>query len=68
VREEVEPELRELFKVPQPLRLLWIMPIGHAKSWPKPKPRRKIADFAHWEFYNAKKLRVDSEIRAWPKA
>ena len=67
VREEVEPELRELFKVPQPLRLLWVVPIGHAKSWPKPKPRRSIADFVHYESYDEKKLRKDEEIRAWPK-
>ena len=67
VREEVEAELRELFKVPQPLRLLWIMPIGHAKAWPKAKPRRKISDFTHREVYDSKKLREDSDIRAWPK-
>jgi len=67
VREEVEAELRELFKVPQQLRLLWVVPIGHAKSWPKAKPRRKISDFAHRELYNPKKLRQDSAIRAWPK-
>jgi nitroreductase len=68
VREEVEPELRELFKVPQPLRLLWIMPLGHATNWPKPKPRRKVSDFAHREVYDPKKLRDDSDIRAWPKS
>ena len=68
VREEIEPELRELFQVPQPLRLLWIMPIGHATSWPKAKPRRKISDFTHKEVYDAKKLRQDSEIKAWPKS
>jgi len=67
VREEVEAELRELFKVPQPLRLLWIMPIGHATSWPKAKPRRKISDFTHREVYDSAKLRRDSDIRAWPK-
>src|SRR6185369_3546112 len=67
VREEVEPELRELFKVPKELRLLWVMPIGHAQSWPKAKPRRKISDFAHMEVYDARKLRSDSEIRPWPK-
>jgi nitroreductase len=68
VREEVEPELRDLFKVPEPLRLLWIMPIGHAKSWPKAKPRRKTSDFVHREVYDLKKLRQDSDIRAWPKS
>ena len=67
VREEVESELRELFQVPEPLRLLWIVPIGHATSWPKPKPRRKSSDFTHQEFYDSKKLRNDSDIRAWPK-
>lgn len=41
VREEVEPELRELFKVPASLRLLWVVPIGHARGWPPAKPRRK---------------------------
>ncbi|MBI3060088.1 MAG: hypothetical protein HYY81_12435 [Deltaproteobacteria bacterium] len=53
--------------MPQPLRLLWIVPIGHAKSWPKAKPRRKISDFTHQEFYQTEKLRCDSEIRPWPK-
>jgi nitroreductase len=67
VREEVEPELRKLFQVPEPLRLLWVVPIGHAQSWPKAKPRRKISDFAHMEVYDSKKLRADSEIRPWPK-
>jgi nitroreductase len=67
VREEVEPELRKLFKVPDPLRLLWVVPIGHARSWPKAKPRRPIAAFTHYETYEAKKLRGDSEIHAWPK-
>jgi len=67
VREEVEPALRELFKVPAPLRLLWVVPVGHARRRPKPKPRRRISDFVHHEFYDSKKLRKDSEIRAWPK-
>jgi nitroreductase len=67
VREEVEPELRELFQVPEPLRLLWVVPIGHASSWPKAKPRRKVSDFTHMEVYNPRKLRSDSEIRPWPK-
>ena len=67
VREEVEPELRKLFHVPEPLRLLWVVPIGHARSWPKAKPRRRVQDFTHLEVYDAKKLRPDSEIHPWPK-
>ncbi len=68
VREEVEPELRELFKVPEPLRLLWIVPIGHARNWPKAQRRRPISIFTHNETYDPKKLRREAEIRAWPKS
>jgi 5,6-dimethylbenzimidazole synthase len=68
VREEVEPELRKLFGVPPELRLLWVVPIGHARAWPKPKPRRSIAAFVHRETYDSKKLRRDSDIHAWPKS
>ena len=34
----------------------------------KAKPRRKVSDLAHREFYDAKKLRNDSDIRAWPRS
>jgi nitroreductase len=68
VREEVEPELRSLFKIPEQLRLLWVVPIGYARSWPKAKPRRPVAAFTHHEVYDAKKLRADSEIHPWPKS
>jgi nitroreductase len=68
VREEVEPELRELFKVPEPLRLLWVVPIGHARSWPKAKNRRPVSAFTHNELYDPKKRRRESDIRAWPKS
>jgi 5,6-dimethylbenzimidazole synthase len=67
VRQEVEPELRGLFKVPASLRLLWVVPIGHARSWPAAKPRRTLAAFTHMEVYDANKMRKDNEIHAWPK-
>lgn len=67
VREEVEMELRMLFGVPQPLRLLWVVPIGPARIWPRPRRRRELSAFVHWECYDPKKLRKSKEIRAWPK-
>lgn len=67
VREEVEAELRALFKVPDELRLLWIVPIGHARNSPKAKPRRPAAAFTHWESYDRVKLRAAADIHAWPK-
>jgi FMN reductase (NADPH) len=67
VRDEVEPELRKLFGVPPELRLLWVMPVGHARSWPKAKPRRQVSAFTHLEVYDPKKLRGAAAIHAWPK-
>ena len=67
VREEVEADLRRLFQVPPALRLLWVVPIGRARSWPKAKPRRPVSAFTHLEVYDSKKLRQPSEIKAWPK-
>ncbi len=67
VRKEVEPELRTLFNVPKALRLLWVVPVGRARAWPKAKPRRPVADFVHWETYEKGKLRPESRIKAWPK-
>jgi nitroreductase len=67
VREEVEPEIRELFNVPPELRLLWVVPIGHARTWPPAKPRRPVAAFTHFEVYDRKKLRREAEIHPWPK-
>ena len=67
VRKEVEPELRALFEVPRALRLLWVVPVGRPRVWPNPKPRRQVEDFVHWENYDARKLRPESRITAWPK-
>ncbi len=67
VREEVEADLRKLFNVPDPLRLLWVVPIGHPRVFPRARPRRELSAFVHREGYDWKKLRSDQDIRAWPK-
>jgi len=67
VRKEVEAELRKLFRVPEPLRLLWIVPIGHPRVLPKNRRRRPLSAMVHRESYDRKKLRTEKEIKAWPK-
>ncbi len=67
VREEVEADLRKLFNVPDPLRLLWVVPIGHPRVFPRARPRREFSAFVHREGYDWQKLRSDQDIRAWPK-
>jgi len=67
VREEVQADLRKLFNVPEPLRLLWVVPIGHPRVFPRARPRRELSVFVHREGYDRKKLRSAQDIRAWPK-
>ena len=67
VREEIEPALRDLFKVPEPIRLLWVVPVGRARFWPGAKPRRTVSDFTHYESYEPNKMRDQCVIKAWPK-
>jgi len=67
VREEVEADLRKLFNVPEPLRLLWVVPIGHPRVFPRARPRRELSASVHREGYDWKKLRSDQDIRAWPR-
>ncbi len=67
VRKEVQADLRKLFNVPEPLRLLWVVPIGHPRVLPRARPRRELSVFVHWEGYDWTKLRSDQDIRAWPK-
>ena len=67
VREEVQADLRKLFNVPEPLRLLWVVPIGHPRVFPRARPRRELSAFVHREGYNREKLRSEQDIRAWPK-
>jgi len=50
------------------LRLLWVVPVGRARAWPRPKPRRQVENFIHWETYDTGKLRSESLIKAWPKS
>src|ERR671914_454598 len=51
VREEVEPELSVFLKVPRSLRLLWVVPIGHSRSWHPANSGRTPAAFTHLEIY-----------------
>ncbi len=67
VRQEVEADLRKLFNVPEPLRLLWVVPVGHPRVFPRARPRRELSAFVHREGYDPKKLRNERDIRAWPK-
>jgi hypothetical protein len=67
VREEIKAEIRKVFNVPEPICPLWVVPIGHARFWPKAKPRRQISEFVHKESYDLAKIRAETFIRAWPK-
>ena len=39
-----EPELKRILAVPDEMRLLFVMPVGYAVSWPEPRPRKALED------------------------
>ena len=39
-----ERELKEVLSVPEEMRLLFVMPVGYAVSWPEPRPRKALED------------------------
>jgi len=47
-----EPELKRLLAVPEEMRLLFVMPVGYATSWPEPRPRKALEDIVCWDSYS----------------
>ena len=46
-----ERELKRILSVPEEMRLLFVMPVGYAISWPEPRPRKALEDIVCWDRY-----------------
>ena len=55
----METMLKVLLKIPEPLRIYHLVPIGYAKGAPPPPPRRELEELLHYETYDMNKLRDD---------
>jgi 5,6-dimethylbenzimidazole synthase len=56
----METMLKALLKIPEPLRIYHLVPIGYAKSTVTAPPRRQLHDMMHQERYDMTKYRDDA--------
>ena len=47
-----ERELRNILSVPDDMRVLFVMPIGYAISWPEPRPRKALEEIICRDIYS----------------
>jgi 5,6-dimethylbenzimidazole synthase len=55
----METMLKVLLRVPEPLRIYHLVPIGYAKSRVAAPPRRELEEISHYEKYDLNKFRDD---------
>src|SRR5215470_18298078 len=58
----METMLKVLLKIPEPLRIYHLVPIGYAKSQVAAPPRRRLEDIIHYESYDIAKYRTDETM------
>ncbi len=55
-------EVKEILSIPDPVKVICILPIGYPKETKVPPVRRKMEDFTHMEKYDISKMRSDSLV------
>jgi nitroreductase len=63
----METLLKVLLKIPEPLRIYHLVPIGYAKGPVAAPPRRRLEEIIHHEFYDMGKYRSDEELAGFVK-
>ena len=58
----METMLKTLLKIPEPLRIYHLVPIGYAKSQVAAPPRRELNEMLHYESYDMGKFRSDEQM------
>lgn len=64
----METMLKALLKIPEPLRIYHLVPIGFAKAQVEAPPRRELAEIVHWEKYDMDKYRDDNHFNAFVRS
>jgi hypothetical protein len=63
----METMLKVLLKIPEPLRIYHLVPIGYAKSQVAAPPRRELREMLHIESYDMERFRSDEEMAGFVK-
>lgn len=63
----METMLKVLLKIPEPLRVYHLVPIGYAKGPVAAPPRRALDEIVHYETYDLSKFRNDDQLSGFVK-
>lgn len=63
----METMLKVLLKIPEPLRIYHLVPIGYCKGNVVAPPRRSLEEIVHYETYDMKKFRNDDQLAGFVK-
>jgi len=63
----METMLKALLKIPEPLRIYHLVPIGYAKGQVAAPPRRELSEMIHYEQYDMSKFRDDATFEGFVK-
>ena len=58
----LETMLKVMLKIPEPLRVYHLVPIGYAKSQVAAPPRRRLEEMVHYECYDMTRYRTDETM------
>ncbi len=57
-------ELKRLLHVPDPLKVICVLPIGFPAEFSEPRFRRHPSDFTHWDLFDPAKMRPNDFVEA----
>ena len=63
----METMLKVILKIPEPLRIYHLIPIGYAKGPVAAPPRRTLDEIVHYETYDINKYRNDDQLSGFVK-
>ncbi len=55
-------QLKTLLNVPDPLKVICVLPVGYPAEAPEPRFRRDVREFTHQDRFDPEKVRPDSFV------
>jgi nitroreductase len=63
----MKTELKELFKIPDPMTIYELLAVGHPAKEPKPRLIRTLEEMVHYEAFDQGKLKSDQQMHQFIK-
>ena len=51
-----------VLRIPAPIQVLMIAPVGYPSTWPRPRSRREVAQLIHWNRYDISRFIAGDDV------